>query len=154
MGTLCGPGQSSNRVCGVGDFFKGWRRKAGLATLTMACVLMVGWMRSRVVSDEIMLTIHGRLHVIISENSRFSWFGAYGFSPISSVDWTSTVMPLPEPDSDSHRSVYFWVVDARMPHQRVCQWIFPYWSLVLPLTLLSAWLILWKPQTASEVTQK
>jgi len=28
------------------EFFHGWRRKIGVVTLVMACVLMVGWVRS------------------------------------------------------------------------------------------------------------
>ena len=28
------------------EFFRGWRRKVGVVTLAMACVFMVGWVRS------------------------------------------------------------------------------------------------------------
>lgn len=33
------------------DFFKGWRRKIGVATLVMACVFTAGWIRSFAISD-------------------------------------------------------------------------------------------------------
>ena len=33
------------------EFFRGWRRKIGVATLTMACVFAVGWVRSTIVAD-------------------------------------------------------------------------------------------------------
>ena len=36
------------------EFFRGWRRKTGLATLAMACVLTVLWMRSHLVQDELL----------------------------------------------------------------------------------------------------
>lgn len=39
------------------------------------------------------------------------------------------------------------VVDlAGIPMYRVDQWIVPYWVLAWPLTLLSVYLILWKPR--------
>jgi hypothetical protein len=33
------------------EFFQGWRRKMGVATLVMACVLSGLWMRSRIFDD-------------------------------------------------------------------------------------------------------
>lgn len=33
------------------EFFKGWKRKLGCATLIMACVFAVGWMRSYTTTD-------------------------------------------------------------------------------------------------------
>lgn len=39
--------------------------------------------------------------------------------------------------------------DPEDPKDRVTFWVIPYWSLVFPLTLLSACLILRKPRQAS-----
>jgi len=45
----------------MGEFFKGWRRKTGAATLVMACMLMGGWVRSEISEDTIILSDeHGR----------------------------------------------------------------------------------------------
>jgi hypothetical protein len=33
------------------EFFRGWRRKAGLVTLVMACAVMAMWARSRFIND-------------------------------------------------------------------------------------------------------
>lgn len=38
------------------EFFQGWRRKAGLLTLLVACLFMTGWVRSLVVQDRIEFT--------------------------------------------------------------------------------------------------
>ena len=38
------------------------------------------------------------------------------------------------------------------PKSRFEEWVIPYWLLVLPLTLLSAWLILAKPRKAKAAT--
>ena len=35
------------------ELFRGWRRKVGLATLVMACLLMGAWARSYAVRDQI-----------------------------------------------------------------------------------------------------
>src|SRR5437764_2395905 len=35
----------------MGAFFKGWKRKMGIMTLAMACLLMAAWVRSLVVTD-------------------------------------------------------------------------------------------------------
>jgi len=35
----------------MGDFFKGWRRKAGCVTLVMACTFAAAWVRSFIVED-------------------------------------------------------------------------------------------------------
>ena len=33
------------------EFFRGWKRKAGVATLVMACTLAAAWVRSLFVTD-------------------------------------------------------------------------------------------------------
>jgi hypothetical protein len=40
----------------------------------------------------------------------------------------------------------YQVYEGGQPEEIVSYWIIPYWSVVLPLTLLSACLILWKPR--------
>ncbi|MEK6262669.1 MAG: hypothetical protein AABP62_29075 [Planctomycetota bacterium] len=94
------------RACGVGEFFKGWRRKAGLVTLVMACVLGVGWMRSMVIRDA--FRIPNQI-TIDSVEGQF-WVGL--------------------PGDLLGESYHFRII--------------PYWWAVLPLTLLSAWLIVRK----------
>ena len=34
------------------EFFKPWRRKIGVVTLVMACVLMAGWVRSEMIGAD------------------------------------------------------------------------------------------------------
>ena len=35
----------------MGEFFRGWRRKFGLVTLALACLLMGGWIRTYFITD-------------------------------------------------------------------------------------------------------
>jgi hypothetical protein len=40
---------------------RGWRRKAGLVTLAMACMLMFGWARSNFVGDGLAIYLYEAL---------------------------------------------------------------------------------------------
>ena len=96
----------------MGEFFTGWRRKAGLVTLAMAVVLSVGWTRSIKERDVKGFVLFGKWNVVESDDQTLSW----------GAEVSST------------------------PHWKV--WYVPYWLLVWPLTLLSAWLIVGKPRKA------
>ena len=114
----------------MGDFFHGWRRKIGVVTLVVACVFLVTWMRSESKIDVFTVYYsdfydHFR---IVSERGflKFHFRGIH-FGPRSDL-WET------------------WVV-ARTP----MQWEdlnIPYWSIVLVLTMLSAYLLLSKPPVA------
>ena len=96
----------------MGDFFKGWRRKAGVVTLAMAMLLTDAWIRSISTRDSVGFRLFGKWNVAASEEQSLQW----------GAEVPSTIL---------------WNV-----------WTVPYWSIVLPLTLLSAWLILAKPRNA------
>ena len=155
----------------MGDFFNGWRRKAGLVALAVACVLMVGWMRSCLLQDtftvslrlgsQIRLVSASQHLVIATINIRMG----NGEASNRERFWTSRRI-------DAHGWLFtstntlpiyfgfhghsFWIDKHRIdepPIDRgtsvsVTKLHFPYWSFVLPLTLLSAWLILIKPRKA------
>ena len=108
----------------MGELFKGWRRKAGLVMLALAMLLMVGWMRSAVIQDLLRIS-----HVDFeSFNGCISWLRLDQGTFRHLVGWRS-----------HPRDVAF----SLREFDSSC-WRVPYWSLVLPLTLLSAWLILGK----------
>ena len=101
----------------MGEFFRGWRRKAGLVTLAMACLLATGWMRSYVApSPPFSSWFESRDGVL------FLWNDIL----IEGVAWSGP------------RGALVFI---------------SYWSLVLPLTLLSVWLILSKPWPAKSVKE-
>ena len=116
----------------MGEFFQGWRRKAGCLTLALACVLTVAWMRSRVVDDRLQLASQ----TLISSAGSIAWLS----DPSGDViDWSSDPA---DPDG-----VVFLLGYGR--ETRLIMSL-PYWSLVLPPTLLSAWLI-WGARKAKGV---
>ncbi len=121
----------------MGDYFKPWRRKIGVATLVMACVFAAGWINGlaahpldpNLIDFRKFATIPIQEHSIVgfgSSNHRLNCL-AYesGQYTNSANDGTTTVgafvMPVP-------------IVSI------------PFWSIVLPLTLFSAWLLLSKPR--------
>ena len=115
----------------MGEFLKGWRRKAGLVTLALACVLTAGWMRSYVVFDDQM-----SLDVPFG-SPRIVWsIGGYVCSAPDGPRATPIESDLPS----------ILDMQIRVGRPTMADVVIPYWSLVLPLTLLSAWLILGKPR--------
>jgi hypothetical protein len=113
----------------VREFFRGWRRKAGLLMLAMALLLTAAWMKSCRYYDRVRIQTDSACYCVQSMNGTVCmwrgsgrWFagGAFGWSSVEIIDWS----PIP---TDGY---------------------FQYWKLVLPLTLLSGYLILWKPRKA------
>ena len=148
-------------------FFKGWKRKAGIATLALTCLITVGWMRSIVVADFLAYPLNQTPLLEVASNSQsigwkiqpdagsdlswdrldwaslpaepVSWWEAnfhwvwrqYGFGVADGIEHTSGVLPNFEPST---------IV------------VFPYWSLILPLTMLSSYLLLSQPPKSLSAT--
>ncbi len=162
----------------MGEFFKGWRRKTGLVTLAMACVLMVAWMRSLLVED-LVLQVGQSQTYFTSGNGSIQWDQITHTSgqPISDGDaplrWEirrlpdhdGVTLPIKEDRVQWRREgLGFRIVVAEYPlypkhsewtefQMRRGRWAVSYSSVTIPLTLLSAWLILIKPRKAKETPQ-
>jgi hypothetical protein len=131
------------------DFFRGWRRKVGCVTLVMALAGMALWIRSRIVNDEIGFAANGTQYVVVSSHSQVSAYQSIHLLP-NRVVWISQgILP-------AERTSAWHLNSIRRREQRVATslrrmipsriYTFTYWSLVIPLTLLSAYLLLWKPR--------
>jgi hypothetical protein len=141
------------------EFFRGWRRKAGLVTLVMACLVNVAWMRSQFGRDAYAIRRGNDYQVIATSRVGVLWNHKVvpeNTQVIYDPGWEySTYSENEPPDFRLHIDVY--QVDWRW---RLCgfdfgeyrtkginrYWVIPYWSISLPFTLLSAYLILWKPR--------
>ena len=106
--------------------------------LAMACVLTVWWMRSyTVVGEAVWFGIGTRQQMMVSLAGRISW-KSY---PVSGeAVWAVRSYGKSDPMLSE-----IWL---DLKWSSLSGWSVPYWSLVLPLTLLSAWLILIKPRKA------
>jgi hypothetical protein len=177
----------------VREFFRGWRRTAGLATLAMALLLTVGWMRSAVVVDEFSVEPPvaedqdgpRTYHTVRSQQGVLGWeqwttdagqrviHDTYDTSFSSRAVSASDVFDIPKADivkfdwrwkwcgidlgstvvDDEHRAREAGnspelILGLVYGHWHSVHYVIPYWLLVLPLTLLSAWLLLSKPRPA------
>jgi hypothetical protein len=115
------------------EFFRGWQRKVGVATLMVACMLMIVWMRSYVVRfSRTVPSNDTATSYVVSSNGYFMWVhfesGPYPFQGFSQADF---------PDG-SH-------IGGNGTGPITCRYV-PYCSIVLPMTLLSAYLLLSKPR--------
>ena len=108
------------------EFFRGWRRKIGVVTLVMACVFMMGWVRSAFVDNKIDIPTPDRnlLRVV-------STAGELQFKKMEAFEV-----------GVGNEVCYY---DLGGP-------ILPYWSIVAPLTLISFWLMLFKPRPSTPKT--
>ena len=122
------------------SFFKGWRRKIGCATLVLACALFVAWMRTTVLYEFASFGMNGRQHWVLAIGGTVSWMSLdVDNAPIR--QWFSI-------DPSTGRLDGFIETWAVMRARPDCtEWTVSLWSVVVILTLLSAFLILWKPRT-------
>lgn len=124
-------------------FLDGWRRKAGIVALVVACCSLLGWLRSVAVRDEIGL---GSDHFISSDNGYISWTTIYR-SRVYDSTWTKDVPQVPMHPGLKIR--WEWsrlgllAQERAVYRQGVLQRSISYWYLIAPFTLLSAYLILW-----------
>lgn len=135
------------------SFFHGWQRKAGIVTLAMACVFMAAWMRSLNSAEVIHLHFGHSDLVSLSGCGRFAVIRGYLCDVVSE-------------DIEGRRSVRFILRKAQatdrysrisVPADEVSlsgdRTLVPYWSITIPITLLSAYLILGSPRKAKSSDQ-
>ncbi len=148
------------------EVFHGWRRKLGCVTLVMALVVYGAWMRSRVRHDLVILPWGSDIYCIESmwgqidlgrvtvQNNRMR--ASWKSDEITQANWRwvdeqgnpRAVDYLTEVDEVEWRWdwVGFHFGAGHTSQHRTEDYLFPYWSVAIPLTLLSAYLILWKPR--------
>lgn len=148
------------------EFFKGWRRKVGCVALVVACVFTSGWIRSFGTTDWLSMRGRGEARPPLKIVSSIGSFAILPMKYSSSMNWIRSFdLTLPHLESAGPISIEMRPANFTW-HWKHCgfgyatesnnsygpvrfYWLFmvPYWSLVLPLTLLAAYLILWKPRT-------
>jgi hypothetical protein len=146
------------------EFFHGWRRKVGVLTLVMALAFAGAWLRGHRVKD--VYSTRGPRTVCdtwSSSHEGIAWLRLRLQLPItiSTPGWRTYTVGTTGKSVEGFFRNQKQAVDWRwkwlgfdfgqsqasqpIPLQMTFLTI-PYWSLVLPPTLLSAYLILWKPR--------
>lgn len=160
----------------MGEFFKGWRRKVGLVTLAMACVIACLWVRSLGVEDVFLAWTDYADSYYTSRDGSFHWdrisyasgepmgkLNSLGYYRENHLGWETKRLPSREWITAIPRGVEWrraglgiqfivakFTDSSGVPRRRV-KWVIPYAPFAVTLTALSAWLILWKPRKAKVV---
>ena len=130
------------------EFFRSWKRKVGVVTLVIACVVMMEWMRSYVAMDVLRFGGNKRQQGVVSLNGELCWW-AWN---VSEVDWSLQPNERPISDAVAHELTARRETSTYGDGRR--EWIIPHRVIVLPLTLFSAYLLLSKPRPAKPSAQQ
>src|SRR5689334_21217245 len=78
----------------MGEFFNGWRRKAGVMVRVMALAVMTEWIRSLARHDEIQLAAYDGIHAIASASGTLRWakIATRSDGTRNTIGWTSEVI--------------------------------------------------------------
>ena len=146
------------------EFIRGWKRKVGIVTLLMACVVMVEWIRSMTNSTQ--FSIRTEKHACVGIRSANQVFGFFYWRfNDPSMNWDAyghvefVVYPFAEqpglknwPDGISRWRIgdFGWQDSSIGPNHRMVEFIAPHWCIAVPLTLISLWLLLSKPRPSNQ----
>jgi len=162
----------------MGEFFKGWRRRFGLLTLVMACVCMVLWVRANSTTIDVFSFPTGSRswQLLISDRAGMNWLRLndskgvdlrspfYDSEPVSlgilasyDINWGWKWCGFQIGNGNDAKSGWrerFLKNGAFRTSvfegQISSIVLFPHWALMLPLTLLSAYLLLSKPRKSTQ----
>lgn len=146
------------------DFFKGWRRKAGVVALVMACATATLWIRSRSIQEQLRIPSDNftQIFVVSSEEGLVCYYlqdietrknsllirrwyirpklpdryRAEFFTYLDTIDWTVDIAG-------------FYLAESHSEYDTRGIAIIPFWLIACPLTILSTVLLLW-PQRKSK----
>ena len=134
------------------DFFKPWRRTIGAVTLVVASMFMGGWVRSLTAFDLLNWRTNDKsIYFVFSNRGRLSWEGLQETHP-AQITLSSFYLTGDATSHDFLENVQvvkwhwkscgfeFGETTLRITGWRKAFRVIPYWSIVLPLTLLSAYL--------------
>lgn len=146
------PGPQLKPPALVREYFKGWKRKAGCVTLVVACSLAAGWMRSFTICDYFHLPAR---RDIASATGSFLLITSAGYEGDRRSVWATVDSKQLSEEMNSAKWVWQFAGFGRGAIHisyvfSAFIWRIPYWSITLPLTLISAWLLLSKPRSAKQ----
>lgn len=147
----------------MGEFFKGWRRKIGVATLTIALLSAGAWIRSLTVQDALIRLNQNDTHIVISMDGRIAWSRCWPIVQPRPSRWMYRHDKNPGYEDSTEGLDVHWNFsgpgfvycahsdkEGTPPHTLESEvWQIPYWSLAIPFAALSAWLLLGKSRQAT-----
>ena len=131
------------------EFFRGWRRKVGCLTLVMASVATCLLLRAQIQSDAIYFN-EARANILSKRSSLIFVWSPSGNNDGTAVDWRSWkgkgTDPFEGRESGWRMEIAGIQVGTYSVDDPVTIVVIPDMWVIIPLTLLSAYLILWKPR--------
>lgn len=125
-------------------------------TLLLVCMLLAGWVRSLETFDECELRIGSTIYSLRSAHGGAALATDEGRPPRT---WTSMEIPAPCPQIDpnfpevpKHGLEALGFYFGGDP-DRDSLFHIPYWSLVVPLTLISIYLVISKPRRTNKLSE-
>ena len=140
------------------EYFKGWRRKFGLLTLLLALPFLGGWVRSFSNVDTLIPYAPRNpgkcFYLVISERSAVKFVRVYGtdvFALSPSRFFNSVPIKPANPTLSVECRWQFCGFEFRdgplgAGEIKMTAYVFPYWAIVIPLTVVSAYLLLTTPR--------
>ncbi len=142
----------------MGDFFHGWRRKIGVVMLVLALSFMVGMVRTAKFDDRMQTQIGDTNYCLLSSDGlvRFTRYTAKDAPPLVMWESRSSNSGTLHDVVGGAPIAWKWHVtwfgfeagfgNFRWGTVPIAAFSLPYW-IAIPLTLLTAWLLLSKPRS-------
>ena len=135
------------------DYFKPWRRTFGMITLVVVCMFAAAWVRSFTSTETICIPME-KIWSLISVDGHFAVCVVQTDSGPPHPEWDSSpFQPFKEFLDNGGTPLWHWqcfgfhkVVFSYLTDKTVMLCA-PCWSIVIPLTMLSAYLLLSKPRS-------
>jgi H+/Cl- antiporter ClcA len=127
------------------EFFRGWKRKCGLFTLLLALAFMGIWGRSKIATQHIAL-----FNGIGTQDSMSSWNGTFVWRRYRFDESRPRGFFADQPLDINWRWYGIGVSDLQNNDgSSETVWYIPYWFFITPLTLISAFLLHFKPRQSA-----
>ena len=142
------------------ELFNGWRRKVGILTLLLACLFVAGMMRALVIGDRIHAKLGDHHYCFISSDGLFRLTRYIADDPAPTVMWQSRPAKSGGVTDVVDEAPIMWIRhwiwygfevgygDFRTGTVPISVFATPHW-VAIPLTLLSAFLLLYKPRPST-----
>ncbi len=143
----------------MGEFFRGWKRRLGVVTLVMALVTMGGFIRSQSVRDTFNCWAGRETPVLLVSTSGFILWGKVFLDQGTAATyakfayWDTEIIADPNSDilvDGSSQLRWFQIIAIESANSSHPFWVISYWCFILPLTALSAYLLLTKPRKLAQ----
>jgi len=133
----------------MGDYFKPLRRQIGVVTLVAACLFAAGWVRSLRTVDRIDLLEIFMASCVQSKGGRIAYYEDCSPRMVIELGGVKPENLIRQEDLAEYLATHVSgpaiPIDPMSGFRKV--WEVPFSTIVIPLTMLSAWLLLRKSQT-------